>query len=48
MRPTPGWTDFRTPLRGYYFAASGAHPGGGIMGAAGKMSVMEALKDGLL
>ena len=48
MRPTPGWADFRTPLPGYYLAASGAHPGGGVMGAAGKMSVMEALKDGLL
>jgi phytoene dehydrogenase-like protein len=48
MRPTPGWADFRTPLPGYYLAASGAHPGGGIMGAAGKLSVQEALKDGLL
>jgi phytoene dehydrogenase-like protein len=48
MRPTPQWADFRTPLPGYYLAASGAHPGGGVMGAAGKMSVMEALKDGLL
>ena len=48
MRPTPQWADFRTPLPGYYLAASGAHPGGGVMGAAGKMSVQEALKDGLL
>ena len=48
MRPAPGWADFRTPLSGYYLAASGAHPGGGVMGAAGKMSVQEALKDGLL
>ena len=48
LRPTPQWADFRTPLPGYYLAASGAHPGGGVMGAAGKMSVQEALKDGLL
>ncbi len=48
MRPAPQWADFRTPLRGYYLAASGAHPGGGVMGAAGKMAVQEALKDGLL
>jgi len=48
MRPVPQWADFRTPLTGYYLAASGAHPGGGVMGAAGKMSVQEALKDGLL
>jgi phytoene dehydrogenase-like protein len=46
MRPTPGWADFRTPLPGYYLAASGAHPGGGVMGAAGKMAVQEALRDG--
>ena len=39
MRPTPQWADFRTPLPGYYLAASGAHPGGGVMGAAGKMAV---------
>ena len=48
MRPAPQWADYRTPLRGYYLAASGAHPGGGVMGAAGKMAVQEALKDGLL
>jgi phytoene dehydrogenase-like protein len=45
MRPAPGWADFRTPLPGYYLAASGAHPGGGVMGAAGKLAVQEALKD---
>jgi phytoene dehydrogenase-like protein len=48
MRPTPQWADFRTPLPGYYLAASGAHPGGGVMGAAGKLSVQEAIKDGVL
>jgi phytoene dehydrogenase-like protein len=46
MRPVPQWADFRTPLPGYYLAASGAHPGGGIMGAAGKLAVQEAIKDG--
>ncbi len=46
MRPTPGWADFRTPLPGYYLAASGAHPGGGVMGAAGKLAAQEAMKDG--
>jgi phytoene dehydrogenase-like protein len=46
LRPSPQWADFRTPLPGYYLAASGAHPGGGVMGAAGKMAAQEALKDG--
>ena len=45
LRPAPGWADFRTPLPGYYYGAAGAHPGGGIMGAAGKMAAEEALKD---
>jgi phytoene dehydrogenase-like protein len=46
LRPTPHWADFRTPLKGYYFGASGAHPGGGVMGAAGMLAAKEILKDG--
>ena len=46
LRPVPQWADFRTPLRGYYFGASGAHPGGGVMGAAGMLAAKEMLKDG--
>jgi len=45
LRPAPQWADFRTPLPGYYYGASGAHPGGGVMGAAGKMAAGEILKD---
>ena len=45
LRPAPQWADFRTPLPGYYFGAAGAHPGGGVMGAAGKMAAGEILKD---
>jgi len=45
LRPAPQWADFRTPLPGYYFGASGAHPGGGVMGAAGKLAAHEILKD---
>ncbi|MCC6298714.1 MAG: NAD(P)/FAD-dependent oxidoreductase [Anaerolineales bacterium] len=47
LRPTPQWADFRTPLKGYYFGASGAHPGGGVMGAAGMLAAKEILKDGM-
>jgi phytoene dehydrogenase-like protein len=46
LRPVPQWADFRTPLKGYYFGASGAHPGGGVMGAAGMLAAKEMLKDG--
>jgi phytoene dehydrogenase-like protein len=45
LRPVPQWADFRTPLPGYYFGASGAHPGGGVMGAAGRLAAKEILKD---
>jgi phytoene dehydrogenase-like protein len=45
LRPTPQWADFRTPLKGYYFGAAGAHPGGGVMGAAGMLAAKEILKD---
>jgi phytoene dehydrogenase-like protein len=48
LRPTPQWADFRTPLKGYYFGAAGAHPGGGVMGAAGMLAAKEMLKDGVL
>src|SRR5262249_34685857 len=34
-RPVPGYTDYRTPIRGLYLCGSAAHPGGGVMGAAG-------------
>ncbi len=47
LRPAPHWADFRTPLRGYYFGAAGAHPGGGVMGAAGMLAAKEMLKNGL-
>jgi phytoene dehydrogenase-like protein len=46
LRPAPQWADFRTPLPGYYYGAAGAHPGGGVMGAAGKMAAEAILEDG--
>jgi len=35
MRPVAGWARYRTPLQGLYLCGSGAHPGGGVMGAPG-------------
>ena len=35
-RPAPGFSSHRTPVSGLYMCASGAHPGGGVMGAAGR------------
>jgi phytoene dehydrogenase-like protein len=45
LRPVAGWAQFKTPLQGLYLAGSGAHPGGGVMGAPGKLAALEMLKD---
>jgi len=46
LRPAPGWAKFRTPVRGYYQCGSGTHPGGGIMGASGRLAALTILGDG--
>jgi phytoene dehydrogenase-like protein len=45
MRPAAGWARYRTPIRGLYLCGSGAHPGGGVMGAPGYNAAREILKD---
>jgi len=45
LRPVAGWARFRTPVRNLYLCGSAAHPGGGIMGAPGRMAALEILKD---
>ena len=45
LRPVPGWAKYRTPIRNLYLCGSGAHPGGGVMGAPGKLAAQELLKD---
>jgi phytoene dehydrogenase-like protein len=35
LRPVAGYARYRTPVRGLYLCGSGAHPGGGVMGAPG-------------
>jgi phytoene dehydrogenase-like protein len=46
LRPAPGWAHYRTPIRNYYQAASGAHPGGGITGGPGRLAALKIIKDG--
>jgi phytoene dehydrogenase-like protein len=36
VRPVPGATQYATPLPGLYLCGAGAHPGGGVMGTAGR------------
>jgi len=45
MRPVAGWARYRTPILGLYLCGSGAHPGGGVMGAAGYNCAREILKE---
>jgi phytoene dehydrogenase-like protein len=45
LRPAPRWANYRTPIRGLYLCGSGAHPGGGVMGAPGKNAAREILRD---
>src|SRR5881396_3347077 len=45
LRPVPGWAYYRTPIRNLYMCGSATHPGGGIMGAPGRIAAMEILKD---
>jgi phytoene dehydrogenase-like protein len=46
LRPVPGWSDYRTPIRKLYICGSAAHPGGGVMGACGRNAAREMLRDG--
>ncbi|XP_040999626.1 pyridine nucleotide-disulfide oxidoreductase domain-containing protein 2-like isoform X1 [Juglans microcarpa x Juglans regia] len=45
MRPVKQWSDHRTPIRGLYMCGSGSHPGGGVMGAAGRNAAYVVLHD---
>ena len=45
FRPAPGYSQYRTPIEGYYQCGSGTHPGGCVMGAPGKLASQQILKD---
>ncbi len=44
MRPVPGWSRYRTPIRGLWLCGAGTHPGGGVAGASGLMAALEIQK----
>jgi phytoene dehydrogenase-like protein len=37
QRPMSGWARYKTPIRNLWLGSSGAHPGGGLMGAPGAL-----------
>jgi phytoene dehydrogenase-like protein len=43
LRPVPKWAKYRTPIEGYWQCGAGTHPGGGIMGASGRLAALEIL-----
>ena len=44
-RPTYGASQYKTPIAGFYLCGAGAHPGGGIMGAAGANAARAILEE---
>jgi phytoene dehydrogenase-like protein len=45
LRPAQGWARYSTPVKQYYQCGSGTHPGGGIMGASGRLAALRILAD---
>src|SRR5919204_4991744 len=43
-RPVPGWARYRTPLRNLWMCGSATHPGGGIMGASGRLAALHVVR----
>jgi phytoene dehydrogenase-like protein len=48
MRPSAGWADYRTPIRGLYQAGSATHAGGGVTGMPAHHAFKVMLKDRVL
>ena len=46
MRPVPGVAQYHTPVGGLYLCGAGSHPGGGVMGSAGRNAANSVLANG--
>jgi phytoene dehydrogenase-like protein len=44
VRPVPGAAQHRTPVEGLFLCGAGCHPGGGVMGVAGRNAAQQVLK----
>jgi phytoene dehydrogenase-like protein len=44
VRPVPGAAQHRTPLPGLYLCGAGCHPGGGLIGTAGRNAARQVLE----
>ena len=45
FRPAPGWSQYATPVGGYYQCGSGTHPGGCVIGSPGRLASQRILRD---
>jgi phytoene dehydrogenase-like protein len=45
MRPVPSSARYRTPIEALYLCGAGAHPGRGVVGAAGRLAARAVLED---
>jgi phytoene dehydrogenase-like protein len=45
LRPVARWAQYRTPIAHLYMCGAGTHPGGGVMGASGRLAALEVLRD---
>lgn len=43
LRPVPGAAQYAMPMNGLYLCGAGCHPGGGVMGTAGRNAAMAIL-----
>jgi phytoene dehydrogenase-like protein len=46
LRPFPGMSQYSTPVEGLYLCSAGTHPGGNVMGLAGRNCAETVIKNG--
>lgn len=45
LRPVPGTAQYRSPIAGLFLCGAGCHPGGGVMGSAGRNASVAVLAE---
>ncbi len=45
VRPVPGAAQYHTPVPGLFLCGAGCHPGGGVMGLAGRNAARELIRE---
>jgi phytoene dehydrogenase-like protein len=45
LRPFPGYSSYRTPVKGLYMCGAYTHPGGGVSGIPGRNAALAAIED---